>query len=33
VTNTVADQNGLFQLWDLQATNFPLRFYRISGSQ
>lgn len=33
VTNTVADQNGLFQMWDSQATNFPSRFYRITGSQ
>ena len=33
VTNAVADQNGLFQLWDLSATNFPQRFYRITGSQ
>lgn len=32
VTNAVADQNGQFQLSDLQATNFPQRFYRI-GSQ
>jgi autotransporter-associated beta strand protein len=33
VTNAVADQNGFFQLWDLSATNFPQRFYRISSSQ
>ena len=33
VTNAVADQNGLFQFWDLQATNFPQRFYRITSSQ
>jgi hypothetical protein len=33
VTNAVADQNGLFQLWDLSATNFPQRFYRIISSQ
>jgi autotransporter-associated beta strand protein len=32
VTNAVADQTGLFQLSDLSATNFPLRFYRISSS-
>ena len=32
VTNAVADQTGLFQLSDLSATNFPLRFYRISAS-
>jgi hypothetical protein len=33
VTNAVADQNGLFQFADLQATNFPQRFYRITTSQ
>jgi len=33
VTNAVADQNGNFQFADLQATNFPQRFYRISASQ
>jgi autotransporter-associated beta strand protein len=33
VTNAVADQNGLFDLWDLSATNFPQRFYRITSSQ
>jgi autotransporter-associated beta strand protein len=33
VTNTVAGQNGLFQFSDLQATNFPQRFYRILGNQ
>lgn len=33
VTNGVADQNGQFQLWDLSATNFPQRFYRITASQ
>jgi len=32
VTNAVADQTGLFQLSDLSATNFPLRFYRLSSS-
>ncbi len=32
VTNAVADQNGLFQLSDLSAPNFPQRFYRISSS-
>ena len=33
VTNAVADQSGLFQLVDLQATNFPQRFYRIMSTQ
>jgi autotransporter-associated beta strand protein len=33
VTNTVADQNGLFQFQDLSATNFPQRFYRITSGQ
>jgi autotransporter-associated beta strand protein len=33
VTNAVADQNGLFQFADLQATNFPQRFYRIMSNQ
>ena len=33
VTNTVAGQNGLFDLWDLSATNFPQRFYRITSGQ
>jgi uncharacterized protein with beta-barrel porin domain len=33
VTNTVADQNGLFQLSDQSATNFPQRFYRIMSNQ
>jgi hypothetical protein len=33
VTNTVADQSGLFQLVDLHATNFPQRFYRIMSGQ
>ncbi len=33
VTNAVADQNGLFKLWDLSATNFPQKFYRLTGSQ
>jgi autotransporter-associated beta strand protein len=33
VTNAVADQNGQFQLADLQATNFPQRFYRIIANQ
>ena len=32
VTNAVADQNGLFQLSDLSATNFLQRFYRLSSS-
>ena len=29
VNNAVADQSGQFQFVDLQATNFPQRFYRI----
>ncbi|HXR07382.1 MAG TPA: LamG-like jellyroll fold domain-containing protein [Candidatus Acidoferrum sp.] len=33
VTNGVAGQNGLFDLWDLSATNFPQRFYRITSNQ
>jgi autotransporter-associated beta strand protein len=33
VTNAVADQNGLFDLWDLSATNFVQRFYRIISNQ
>jgi autotransporter-associated beta strand protein len=33
VTNAVADQSGLFQFADLQATNFPQRFYRITVGQ
>ncbi|HZL77628.1 MAG TPA: hypothetical protein VFC17_02160 [Candidatus Limnocylindrales bacterium] len=33
VTNTVADQSGLFQLFDLSATNFLQRFYRVMSSQ
>ena len=33
VTNAIAGQNGLFDLWDLSATNFPQRFYRITSSQ
>jgi len=33
VTNAVADQGGLFQLVDLQATNFPERFFRIMSEQ
>jgi autotransporter-associated beta strand protein len=33
VTNGVADQNGLFDLWDLSATNFAQRFYRIISNQ
>ena len=33
VTNAVAAQNGLFDLWDLAATNFQQRFYRITSSQ
>jgi autotransporter-associated beta strand protein len=33
VTNAVADQNGSFQFADLQATNFPQRFYRIIANQ
>jgi hypothetical protein len=31
VTNAVADQSGLFQLVDLQTTNFSQRFYRIKA--
>jgi autotransporter-associated beta strand protein len=33
VTNGVADQNGLFDLWDLSATNFSQRYYRIISNQ
>ena len=33
VANTLADVNGNFQVADLQATNFPQRFYRIIGNQ
>jgi autotransporter-associated beta strand protein len=33
VTNAIADQDGNFQLADLQATNFMQRFYRITASQ
>lgn len=33
VTNTIADQSGLFQMVDLQATNFSQRFYRIVSGQ
>jgi autotransporter-associated beta strand protein len=33
VTNTVADQNGQFQLSDLSATNYPQRFYRVLSGQ
>ena len=33
VTNAVADQNGSFDLWDLSATNFAQRFYRIISNQ
>jgi len=33
VTNTVADQNGLFQFSDLQATNYSQRFYRVKSGQ
>jgi hypothetical protein len=33
VTNAVAGQNGLFDLWDLSATNFPQRYYRIISNQ
>ena len=31
VTNAAAGTNGLFQLFDLQATNYLQRFYRISA--
>jgi len=33
VTNAVADQSGLFQFVDLQASNFPQRFYHIISGQ
>jgi len=33
VTNAGAGQDGQFQFVDLQATNFPQRFYRITASQ
>jgi hypothetical protein len=33
VMSAMADQNGQFQLVDLQATNYPQRFYRITASQ
>jgi autotransporter-associated beta strand protein len=33
ITNAVADQSGSFQFADLQATNFPQRFYRIKSGQ
>jgi len=33
VTNVVADQSGLFQFVDLQATNLPQRFYRTLSWQ
>jgi autotransporter-associated beta strand protein len=33
VTNAIADQNGLFDLWDWSATNFTHRFYRIISNQ
>lgn len=29
LTNTIAETNGSFQLIDLDATNFPQRFYRV----
>jgi hypothetical protein len=29
VAYTVADTNGLFELTDLEATNFTQRFYRV----
>jgi len=31
VTNTVADQTGAFDLWDLSATNFQQRFYQVKS--
>jgi len=31
VTNSVADQTGIYELWDLTATNWPQRFYRITS--
>jgi autotransporter-associated beta strand protein len=33
VTNAVADQSGSFQFMELQAANFPQRFYRIKSGQ
>jgi autotransporter-associated beta strand protein len=33
VTNTVAGLDGVFLLSDLQATNYPERFYRLMSSQ
>jgi hypothetical protein len=30
VVTNVADTNGGFSFTDAQATNFPLRFYRVS---
>jgi autotransporter-associated beta strand protein len=33
LTNAIADQSGLFQFSDLQATNFAERFYRIMSTQ
>jgi autotransporter-associated beta strand protein len=33
VTNAVAGLNGLFDLWDLSATNFSQRYYRIISNQ
>ena len=31
VTNTIADTNGGFELLDLEATNYPQRFYRVTA--
>jgi len=31
LTNRPAGSDGMFQLLDLEATNFPQRFYRVSG--
>jgi autotransporter-associated beta strand protein len=33
VTNAVADQTGLYQLFDNSVTNFPQRFYRVKSGQ
>ncbi|HUA66228.1 MAG TPA: hypothetical protein VME24_10295, partial [Alphaproteobacteria bacterium] len=33
ITSATANATGNFQLSDLQATNFPIRFYRITSQQ
>ena len=33
ITSAIANASGSFQLSDLQATNFPARFYRITSQQ